>query len=902
MDPARWSQVKQIFQSALDLPRGDRSAYIRSECGGDLELLQALEALLASEEISENFLEEPAVDYVGELPDVNIGRKIGPYQIVREIGVGGMGAVYLAERTDEFRQQVALKLMALGTDSRMVVSRFRHERQILAGLEHPNIARLLDGGATSDGRPYFVMEYVEGEPIDTYCARVKLNVARRLRLFQQVCSAVQHAHQNLIVHRDIKPGNILVSQDGTPKLLDFGIAKLVGDDPAPENTAMTEAGMRLMTPEYASPEQVRGLPITTATDIYSLGVVLFELLAGRMPYQFETRSPAEVEHVICQTNPTPPSRIANSKRLAGDLDTIVLKALEKDPRRRYASVEQFSDDIRRHLEGIPILARAPTLRYRTAKFVRRNRTAVAAGILVFLSLTGGLIATTWEAHVARQQRARAERRFDDVRHLAESFLFEFHDKIKNLPGSTPARQLIVQRALEYLRSLEQEVRGNAPLECELADAYLKVGDVQGNQYVSNLGDTAGALASYRQALAISEEVLRSDAKNVDALRYNSRAHRSIGEVLPLQGDATGALPHFRQSISAMERVTQAVPQDAEAHFELSTCYEMMGDVLGHSGLANLSDPNAARAAYEKALAIDQEALARDPSSVRARRGTAMMRMKVGDMELDPSKALADYQASEVVLEALSNADPVNGPLRRSLAMIERKIGNSYEALNQNKAALEQYRKASAIGRQLLLADEKNVQARLDYSVGLKTRADLLYKTGDHRGALELYRETLAWIQPLYQAESNNPLLQSRYSEMLVNVGEVLAELHQENEARPLFLRGLAITKEMADHPGATADSVMQYAEDLMDCPLEDLRSPDTALKYARRAVTMMGQPGPDSLEQLARAFFQANDPGSAIEFERKAMAMMPEASRKNSAERLARYQSKLQQLASPAHR
>jgi non-specific serine/threonine protein kinase/serine/threonine-protein kinase len=534
--------------------------------------------------------------------------------------------------------------------------------------------------------------------------------------------------------------------------------------------------------------------------------------------------------------------------------------------------------------------------------VRRNRAAVAAGLLVFLSLTGGLIATTWEAHVARQQRARAERRFDDVRHLAESFLFEFHDKIKNLPGSRPAQQLIVQRALEYLRSLEQEVRGNASLECELADAYLKVGDVQGNQYVSNLGDTAGAVASYWQALAISEEVLRSDPKNVDALRYNSRAHRSIGEVLPLQGDATGALPHFRQAISAMERVTQAVPQDVEARFELSTCYEMMGDVLGHSGLANLSDPNAARAAYEKALAIDQESLERDPSSVRARRGTAMMRMKVGDMELDPSKALADYQASEVVLEALSNADPVNGPLRRSLAMLERKIGNSYESLNQIQAALEQYRKGSAIGRQLLLADEKNAQARLDYSVGLKTRADLLYKTGDHRGALELYRETLAWLQPLYQAEPNNPLLQGRYSEMLVNVGEVLAELHRENEARPLFLRGLAITKEMADHPGATADSVMQYAEDLMDCPLEDLRSPDTALKYARRAVTMMGQPGPDSLEQLARAFFQANDPGSAIEFERKAMAMMPEASRKNSAERLARYQSKLQQLASPAHR
>src|SRR5258708_1026169 len=344
MDSERWQQFKQIFQAVLDLPLADRAAYVQEACGQDEELRRDIVSLLESEERSADFLGEAAVEYVSgafaddDLPDTYIGRRIGPYQIGRKIGTGGMGAVYLAERVDEFRQKVALKLLKRDIASREVISRFRHERQILAGLDHPYLARLLDGGATEDGHPYFVMEYVEGASIDSYCDRGALPIPERLQLFRRVCAAVQYAHQNLIVHRDIKPGNILVTQDGTPKLLDFGIAKLLREEGTNQTAALTETGVRLMTPEYASPEQVRGLPITTGTDVYSLGIVLYELLSGRLPYEFRIRSASEIERAICEQEPPRPSVAAAppvSHRLSGDLDTIVLKAIEKDPPRRY---------------------------------------------------------------------------------------------------------------------------------------------------------------------------------------------------------------------------------------------------------------------------------------------------------------------------------------------------------------------------------------------------------------------------------------------------------------------------------------------------------------------------------------------------------------------------------------
>ena len=429
MQTERWQLIDHIFQSVLDCPPEKRAALLDSACGDDSRLRAEVASLLASHEEA-RFTGAAAFndgmklleDRAGQSRD---GTDIGPYRVLREIGRGGMGSVYLAARADDaYEKLVAIKIIRRGLDTDDIVRRFRSERQILATLDHPNVARLLDAGSTADGLPYFVMEYIEGEPLDQYCDSRKLNVTERLKLFQTVCAAVQYAHQNLVIHRDIKPGNVLVAKDGVPRLLDFGIAKLLASGPNTHDATVTAA--RRLTPEYASPEQVRGEPMTTASDVYSLGVLLYRLLSGRSPNRASASS--ELERAICEEEPEKPSVIVSEpppesaratwnapegtstklrRRLQGDLDNIVLMALRKEPQRRYASVEQFSDDITRHLSSLPVIARPDTPGYRAAKFVQRHKAGVAAAALVFVSLTGGIVATLWQAHIARQQRDRA---------------------------------------------------------------------------------------------------------------------------------------------------------------------------------------------------------------------------------------------------------------------------------------------------------------------------------------------------------------------------------------------------------------------------------------------------------------------------------------------------------------
>ncbi|HQR34615.1 MAG TPA: serine/threonine-protein kinase, partial [Blastocatellia bacterium] len=404
----------QLLEAALDIPADSRAAFLDQSCNGDAALRRELEQLLAAEEITDDFLEAAPVEVVAAALDANLshsltGSHVGPYQILRELGRGGMGIVCLAERTDQqYRQQVAIKLLWPGVNNAEIIRRFRRERQILANLHHPNIAQLYDGGTTEDGRPYFVMEFVTGKPITEYCDTHRLTTSERLTLFQQVCSAVQYAHQNLVIHRDLKPGNILVTEDGTVKLLDFGIAKLL--DPTRHGvTAQPTTSALMMTPEYASPEQLRGEQVSTASDVYSSGVVLYELLTGQPPYDFKDRSLPELIRVVCEQEPIWPSRRAGLLKLHGDVDGILLTSLQKEPQRRYQSVQQFQEDIQRHLTGQPIQAQTITLRYLAGKFIRRNKFAVAAAAAIVLSLLAGMIATSWQARRATEQ-ARLNRR------------------------------------------------------------------------------------------------------------------------------------------------------------------------------------------------------------------------------------------------------------------------------------------------------------------------------------------------------------------------------------------------------------------------------------------------------------------------------------------------------------
>ena len=415
MPPETAARVFELVATALERTAEERSAFLDRACAGEADLRAEVDSLLSHEERVGNFIETPPVDLAAEAMALagdrpREGKRIGAYRLLRRIGRGGMGSVYLAERDDEqYRKQVAIKVITFGLDYEEVRRRFRHERQILATLDHPHIAKLLDGGTTEDGLPYVVMDFVDGLPIDQYCEQQELGVSKRLELFRKVCSAVHYAHQHLVIHRDIKPGNILVTADGIPKLLDFGIAKLLAPDPTfTLNRATTE--LRALTPEYASPEQIKGERVTTATDIYSLGIVLYRLLTGGSAYRVKTQRPDEMARIICEIDPIKPSAVAigNQKLLRGDLDNVVLMALRKEPTRRYASVAQFSADIRRHLLGMPVIAHPNTMGYRTVKFVRRHRLGVAAALLLFLSLFGGIIATGRQARTARRESAKAE--------------------------------------------------------------------------------------------------------------------------------------------------------------------------------------------------------------------------------------------------------------------------------------------------------------------------------------------------------------------------------------------------------------------------------------------------------------------------------------------------------------
>ena len=444
--PADWNRVKELFQTALDLEPSLRAAFLAENCQNE-QIRKEVEALLRDYHDAGNFLNDPILNRVWEGPSIEgsfdsknpcapfttvseteavepmAGRRLGAYKIVRRIGQGGMAAVFLATRADyEYQKQVAIKLVQPGLDSRELLSRFRNERQTLADLDHPNIVKLLDGGSTPDGLPFLVMDYVEGTPVDDYCDRHKLCVDDRLRLFSKVCEAVQYAHQKSIVHRDLKPSNILVTDDGTPKVLDFGIAKVLSPPSSDKALLLTQTRTRCMTPAYASPEQMRGNSITTATDVYSLGVVLYELLSGHRPYRLKENTPVEIERAICEQEPEPPStaisRVESEitsngvpvtktpelvsetregapeklrRHLRGDLDNIVLKALQKEPDRRYASVEELSQDIARHLAHLPVKARPATAIYRASRFIRRHKTEVGAAVLVIFVLGGAVL-------------------------------------------------------------------------------------------------------------------------------------------------------------------------------------------------------------------------------------------------------------------------------------------------------------------------------------------------------------------------------------------------------------------------------------------------------------------------------------------------------------------------------
>ncbi len=745
MNPGSLERLKEVFHAARELPPGERDAFLVDACGSDEQLREKVDALLESDRVSADFIADPPArlfaDAFGAAPEPSVaGRMIDRYRIIREIGRGGMGAVYLAERADdEYQKQVALKLIKRGMDTDSVLRHFRNERQILAGFDHPNIARLLDGGTSDDDLPYFVMEYIEGLPIDEYCNTQAVSLPARLQLFREICAAVSYAHRHLVVHRDIKRSNILVTAEGVPKLLDFGIAKILQEDGAP---LLTLTGQRLMTPEYASPEQARGERVTTASDVYSLGVVLYELLAGQSPYGATTPQSSDFAKIISEVQPKKPSTVVamagnhrlavnNQKFLRGDLDKIVLMALRKEPERRYQSVEQFSEDIRRHLEERPVLARKDTSGYRAAKFVRRNKTALAAAAIVLLVLIGGIVATSRQAQIAMREKARAERRFNDVRKLANSVLFDYHDAIKDLPGSTKVRERLVEDGLNYLDSLASEAHGDPALQRELAAAYERVGDVRGGKSSGSLGDIAGAIQSYTKALAIREALFALDP-NSQARRDLAASHQKIGDRFVGTDKTSKGLEHLHKAQTLYLDLTRERPTDNDIQLEFADTSNKLGNALKQHGslVAALEQFRAARQICEKLAVIN-------PRDEKWRRALWNTYEGIADsffLENEVANAIEENGKALSLGEALIAENPTNADYRRHLVRNYKSAGD-YRKKSDKVGALEYFRRAVALEESLVAADPANALTRSDLAYLHKRIADFLANDRESTQAL-----------------------------------------------------------------------------------------------------------------------------------------------------------------------
>ncbi|MEP6922427.1 MAG: serine/threonine-protein kinase [bacterium] len=824
---ADWRQVKELFSSALLLEPQDRIPFLNKQCAADDGLRAEVLDLLSAHDSAGNFIQQSALVDAGFLSsdetDHNAaveGQQIGSYQIIRELGRGGMGAVYLAARADaSFDKKVALKLIKRGMDSDAIIKRFVMERQILANLDHPNIARMIDGGTTENGLPYFVLEYIQGMTITRYCDEHKLNTMERLKLFRQVCTAVQFAHQNLIVHRDLKPSNILVTEDGAPKLLDFGIAKLLSADWSASEA--TETIGRLLTPEYASPEQLRGLPITTSSDVYSLGVVLYELLSGHRPFNFESRLPEDVARMIAASEPIKPSVVITRveaarhtsdaapipltpeaisrsregnieklrRRLAGDLDNILLKALRKEPARRYASVQEFSEDLRRHLDGLPVLARPDTLSYRASKFIKRHKAGVAAALMVVLTLLSASVITTWQARVARNERAKAERRFKDVRNLTNSFLFEFHDSIADLNGATKAREMVVKKAQEYLSSLAQEAGEDRELLWELSTAYLKLGDAQGRPGFSRTGDTAGALLSYEQSLEIRRRLVALEPNHAEYQLGLAITLSRFGPIYQVLGKPNLAAERMRE---AMEISDKLLPQSHD--LDTFQCAFRNPAFLGDA-LSELGNYDEALAMYQKSLSI-AESMKRESFPAK----DVVLRLVVSKERLgfifgimgDWQKALDSDLEMLADTKELCALEPTISEYARAEATAFDHVGDSFRGLTNYPKALENGKHGLAMYEEFLTGDPQNARAKKDVGDCSHHVAETLLASGDYRGALSLLQRTVSIRRGLVALDKTNVEYPDDLAQSLTLTGEALAASSNFTGAIGIFQEARAL--------------------------------------------------------------------------------------------------------------
>lgn len=726
MTREEWAQIEALFDEARQRTGPERTAWLDAS-GANPDTRRLIEEMLESYDADPGFLEDdrdPAGSVATMVADALVGQRLGAYRIVRPVGRGGMGMVYEAVRDDdEFARRVAIKVLPRwGTAG--LAARFRLERRLLASLDHPGIARLIDSGTGPDHSLYFVMEFVDGEPIDQWSRGRGLDVDERVALLARVADAVADAHRHLVVHRDLKPANILVQADGQPKLLDFGIATLVSEEGA-ESAGLTRTAERRFTPEFASPEQIRGEPVTTATDVYGLGALLYLLLAGRRPHDLRSVSPLEAMRLVCDVDPPPPSAVAaaaDQPRIRGALDAVVGKALRKTPRDRYTTVAELAADLRAWQAGLPVTAAPDSLTQQVRRFVRRHTVGVAASAAVAVALVVGGGVAIWQARVADGERARADARFNDVRKLANAVVGPLYDEIAKVPGSTEARRALVKEALAYLDGLEAQAVDDLDLKAELAEAYQKIGDVQGNPYQSNLGDVEGAKASFAKLMRLRLAVAEARPNDEPARLGLAYAHARDGDMARAEGRRADAVEHFTRALALVD----ATAGESEPHqLATSRMHRSLGGVLSSVG-----QPADALRHLETALAqfARQPLMSASSDDVRREHATVLIGMVGTLVDQGRSADAVPYgrQALDLAREILSTT---SDRLRayRLVYSSATSLCNALERLGHVDECLPVWSEGLDAIRTLASADPKDVRLRWDLATAYQGLAVLQAK-------------------------------------------------------------------------------------------------------------------------------------------------------------------------------
>jgi eukaryotic-like serine/threonine-protein kinase len=845
--------LEEIFHRLIDLPPGDREQAALSLANLDtavahraLELVEAHEKALAANRqmMSASFAAAPPKEF-------------GPYRTVRLLGAGGMGAVYLCERSDgEYRGQVAVKVIGQHLAGPGFEERFRAERQILAGLNHPNIARFLDGNVTENGEPYLVLEYVEGEQLDVYCENRSLDTAQRLALFLKVCGAVDFAHRSLVVHRDLKPANILVTAAGEPKLLDFGAARLLSAEAA-------RTTIPLLTLRYASPEQLRAQAVTTAADVYSLGVVLYELIAGESPFG----NADSWELALNRASHDVP--LAPNPKLTGDLWTVIRKALAREAERRYPTVRELAEDIERFLAGRPILARPSTFGYRAAKFVERNRLASGVAALLLLAVTAGTATTLWQAR-------NAQRRFDQLRQLASYMVGDMSAGLLQLPGSTPLLKANVERSLVYLDGLAADSQGDAKLRLEAAEGYLRLGDVLGNPYRANLSERARAREAYQRGLAI----LAAMPATFETRRLAAELHLQIGGVRSFGGERNAGLDELRTAVGELRLLAAERPGDAGTRLAAARGIDFLGrQRTAGGGNVETAEQAEPLALFAEALQQNEAVLTGDSRNFQALRQAAMSEINIALLfgSGAPERALDHYRSALAYLGRVRREDAESLELRRMRGNL---LSNQGWALGQSRQypeAIAALNEAEKIYGAISTVDPGNTQAMYQLTSVYRARGIVEeYRSRYDRSAEEFLRAAELHRQ-LSEKDPANKVYRYLRGELLVRAANGFVRLKRVAAARLHAAEGLAIIEGLAAAPNAGVSHVFGACRFLAETEVVELRQLGKAEKYCRLAMELTKSADPDAFAGLAVVLELRGDKSGALAMVEKALALIPPA-------------------------